>query len=229
MYTKSNKICYGTFDFTELKEYFHEFTEEEINEITQKINDAVNTDIHKDFEKLYKRKHMCINNMGDNIKAGDILAYNKNDVTYIFKVTEITDGIIHYNKVYNANTMQMYGSEGEKLIVLSDEVPLLYYATTIQRELYNHPEINYIVNVLKEWEHQFPDMVVHYWFDNDTQWHIVVVEPSELQKNYDFICCENKLYNELYEKYGITDLLVSEPKRSLNQPINEILYKTYKP
>ena len=53
MKTKTNKIWYGTFDADKLKEYPHTFTNEEINEMTKKISDAVNIEIEKQFNEIW--------------------------------------------------------------------------------------------------------------------------------------------------------------------------------
>ena len=130
MKTKTNKIWYGTFDADKLKEYPHTFTNEEINEMTKKISDAVNIEIEKQFNEIWHVNDIT------TLKTGDVLTYEKNGTKYIFEVTFVHDNKIYYKNVYNVQDAKMYRVNVENLVVQEDEIPLLYRACELQRKKY---------------------------------------------------------------------------------------------
>lgn len=74
----------------------------------------------------------------------------------------------------------------------------------------------YIICVLKCWEKEFPDIIVKYAFETDTKYHIITIQPHELYNNIDYIQAENILWTEFSKKYENENILISEPKHSLN-------------
>lgn len=83
---------------------------------------------------------------------------------------------------------------------------------------------DYIIQTLKYWKQKFPNIHLCYWFEQDTQYHIITVEQTTIYGDDEFIKCENTLYDEFYKKYDSIDILVAMPSHSL-KPINEI-YKS---
>ncbi len=81
---------------------------------------------------------------------------------------------------------------------------------------------DFIIKTLKEWAKKFPDIKVRYKYEDDTQYHIVTVEPKNIYDSDIYTEAENKFCDLFMENFPDEDLLVSEPKYSLD--MSNVLY-----
>lgn len=84
---------------------------------------------------------------------------------------------------------------------------------------------NFIINTLKQWKEKFSSIVLRYSYEKSTQYHIIVVEPSDIYNNNpEYIRCENELWEEFEKKFPEEEILISAPKHSLT--MDNILFQT---
>lgn len=86
----------------------------------------------------------------------------------------------------------------------------------------------FIKNVLKEWGSIFEEIKLKYAYDEDSEYHIIEVEPESIRRgNKDYMTKELQLYKDFTDAFESENILICNPSDANN--MSNILFNSELP